>query len=442
MRREFLIPTLFVVAVSSLWFTNNAWKCETFAWDTAPVQYATSHPPIVAATDTPHPNDVNEHSHPNATKGISIGREPSFLQWPASPVEVPKDWSYQTPKYCNPDKQFNSSSAANRDNKIIVHFHLQHNAGTNFYYFARTQFVDECATRACHQESKHCMVSFNEEVEAENLRSNYEKYGVQYVSYELMLPPRFPLPFISKTARHGLYFTTIVRDPFKRFLTNIRRAEGKFRGVEDKPGSPFWQDLSGRQNIYHGDNLNARWLSGAVDAIGIDHINIAKCRLQLFDLVISDVLYDHATKKVLCPLNNWEEGRFCKDENEQQKHAQKIDPLEETNPILIGAWIERLRPSFEIYDYARILSLKQLKEHGVQDLPELSSVPSYMETLARYTNMSLSDAHFKKIPRVSLENEDRFHPPKEFCDQMKLVWTSNPDEVPNAYGIGTIKNRF
>jgi len=36
------------------------------------------------------------------------------------------------------------------------------------------------------------MVSYNEQVEAENIRQNYVKYGVQYVSYELMLPPRMP----------------------------------------------------------------------------------------------------------------------------------------------------------------------------------------------------------------------------------------------------------
>jgi hypothetical protein len=59
------------------------------------------------------------------------------------------------------------------------------------------------------------MVSYNEEVEAENIRNNYINHGVQYVSYELMLPPRFPLPFVSDTARQGIFFTTIVRNPFK-----------------------------------------------------------------------------------------------------------------------------------------------------------------------------------------------------------------------------------
>ena len=59
------------------------------------------------------------------------------------------------------------------------------------------------------------MVSYNEEVEAANIRQNFENHGIQYVSYELQLPPRFPLPFVSETARQGLYFTTIVRNPFR-----------------------------------------------------------------------------------------------------------------------------------------------------------------------------------------------------------------------------------
>jgi len=53
------------------------------------------------------------------------------------------------------------------------------------------------------------------EVEADNIRANYKNYGLQYISYELQLPPHFPLPFVSETAREGLFFTTIVRDPFK-----------------------------------------------------------------------------------------------------------------------------------------------------------------------------------------------------------------------------------
>lgn len=192
--------------------------------------------------------------------------------------------------------------------------------------------------------------------------------------------------------------------------------------------SPYWIDFhDGKQSFYSGDNLNLRWLAGTRDHITTDHINIAKCRLQLFDLVIADTLYEHAVKKVLCPLNNWKGKQHCDNTITNTEHKSKPNPLNGTDPILIGGWIERLRPSFEIYDYARILSWKQLRERGVKDLPEMSEVPSFMTTLAKYTGMKVTDEHFNKITRVSLRNEDHFHPPVEFCERMKRIWSSNPD---------------
>lgn len=204
----------------------------------------------------------------------------------------------------------------------------------------------------------------------------------------------------------------------------------KFDPTNDngRASSPFWFDLHGEQKFYSGDNLNIRWLAGTREQIiTTDHINIAKCRLQLFDLVIVDTAYEHATKKVMCPLNNWKGKSYCSDTIANTEHRTKPDPLNGTDPILIGGWIERLRPSFEIYDYARILSWKQLTERGVRDLPEMSEVPSYMATLAKYTGMQVTDAHFRNIPRVSLSTQDDFHPPVEFCERMKRVWTSNRD---------------
>lgn len=139
---------------------------------------------------------------------------PAYLQWEGSQndnVSPPQNWVFQMPKFCISSFHYNHSLHSQQ--KIIVHYHMQHNAGTEFYIFAK-QYTP-CATRACWQTAKHCMVSYNEVVESENIRHNYRKYGVQYVSYELMLPPRFPMPFVSEDARRGLFFTTIMRDPFK-----------------------------------------------------------------------------------------------------------------------------------------------------------------------------------------------------------------------------------
>jgi hypothetical protein len=395
--------------------------------------------------------------------------EPSFLQWDATPVEIPEDWKFVTPKYCRNDTIKEFVDGVEKYGKIIVHYHLQvriqsaefccwygykliqcillkpntflkHNAGTEFYRAIKA-FVP-CATRACWQISKHCMVSYDERTEAENLRINYRQSGVQYVSYETMLPPKFPLPFVSEEAREGFFFTTIVRDPFRRFLTHLRRINTK-RAPVDGPNGPFWNDVREKHGLYDGDNLNIRWLSGARGTITKEHINIAKCRLQLFDLVILDVFYDYALKKVLCPMNGWKGNGYCKQNVAAEEHkSKKADPFEGVDKSLIGAWVERLRPSFEIYDYAKLLSLKQLKQHGVQDLPAVSEVPLYMETMAKYTGTDLWPQHFNKIPKVNLQNMHLFDPPADFCDEMKNVWMEGNDVVPDVYGIGTIKQQW
>ena len=350
---------------------------------------------------------------------------PSYLQWSTKRPEIPQNWSYNTPKYYREPENFSPDS----NQKIIVHYHLQHNAGTSFYQLAHNFTA---ATRACWQSAKHCLVSYNQDVEAENIRNNYFQYGIQYVSYEVMLPPRFPLPFVSESAREGLFFTTIMRNPMSRLITWSRSDRHKPK-VVGGPTENFWNEVSGKSGIYMRENLNVRWLSGSLDAITEDHLNIAKCRLQLFDLVIADTLYDTAVNEVVCPLNNWQGRRFCNPNQSNEPKDKKQDPLNATDSHFIGAWIERLRPSFELYDYARILSYAQLKAHGVKDVPPVSEVPSYIATLSKYTNITLE---VPEESRVSLTNIYKLHPPREFCEKMKTVWESNADEVPYIDGIG------
>lgn len=368
----------------------------------------------------------------------SHGFEPSFLQWDATPAEIPSDWHYVTPNFCRNSTTDPTFDNTPRNGKIIVHFHMQHNAGTNFFS-AIKQYVP-CATRACWQVHKHCLVSYDENIEAENIRYNYKQHGVQYVSVELMLPPKLSLPFVSSEAREGLYFTTIVRDPFRRFLTHLRHTNKD--GTLDGPNGHYWRDYREKQDLYSGDNLNVRWLSGARGAITKDHVNIAKCRLQLFDLVILDVFYDHALKKVLCPMNGWKGKQHCSAELAKEEHkSNKADPLERVDKAFVGGWIERLRPSFEIYDYAKLLSLKHLKEQGVTELPSVSEIPLYMETMAKYTGTDVTK-QFKDIPKVNVENMHLFHPPAEFCANMREIWSNGDDVVPDVFGIGAIKKSW
>lgn len=401
-------------------------------------------PPPLVEQELQQEENTNHYDSSRSSSGTD--EKPSYLNWADSPPKIPANWSYVTPDFCAPTKRCDSCyekwrnhpvdfSKKNVTEKIIVHYHMQHNAGTNFFSLAHN--FTPCATRACWQREKHCLVSYDQEVEAENIRSNYERHGIQYVSYEVMLPPRFPLPFVSESAREGLFFTTIMRNPMDRFTTWIRGL-GKNKFSDGSPHNFFWSEMVGNRGLYKRENLNVRWLAGALDEITSDHLNIAKCRLQLFDLVIVDTYYDTAVNEVVCPLNNWEGTRYCNATLKSDKdRPKKKDPLSGTDSHFVGAWIERLRPSFELYDYARILSYAHLQMNGVKDVPKVSSVPSYIQALSKYTNITL------KVPekmRVSAGNIDKMHPPEEFCEKMKRIWRSNSDEVPFIYGIGALGN--
>ena len=219
-RGNLIVAGIINLSVLALVISNLGLKCENEYLDAA--RKYTDAPILESSRRWTNDNDEydgggTQEDHDAAATDHSAMFEPSYLKWDVAPVNVPSDWSYQNPKSCKANiTDFAKTSTHLYDptnQKIIVHYHMQHNAGTSFYNLANK--FTPCATRACFQESKHCFVSMNQEVEATNIRNNYKEYGIQYVSYEVMLPPRFPLPFVSESAREGLFFTTIVRDPFK-----------------------------------------------------------------------------------------------------------------------------------------------------------------------------------------------------------------------------------
>ena len=212
-----------IIALSALYIGNIVWKCGDRGYNNAYNELmSNSDAPSFFGIPNSNDNDdgIKISRHAAESSGGSVNSlTPSYLKWDLSTVEPPDEWAWQNTKsiFCNNNNT--NSKPYDPEQKIIVHMHLQHNAGTEFFFMGEE--YSPCATRACWQEAKHCAVSMNEEIEAENLRENYRRYGVQYVSYEFMLPPRFPLPFVSKTARNGLYFTTIIRDPFKVSIMHI-----------------------------------------------------------------------------------------------------------------------------------------------------------------------------------------------------------------------------
>jgi len=85
---------------------------------------------------------------------------PSYLHWKL-PSPKPENWQVNVNTQSVNCKNNNATKQyTDLDQKIIVHFHMQHNAGTEFYAFVKG--YTPCATRACWQEAKQCIVSYNE----------------------------------------------------------------------------------------------------------------------------------------------------------------------------------------------------------------------------------------------------------------------------------------
>ena len=105
----------------------------------------------------------------------------------------------------------------------------------------------------------------------------------------------------------------------------------------------FWHlTASHHVDNYNADNLSVRWLAGVGynRPITEQDLNLAKCRLELFDLVMTDKTMEQAMTKVLCPSREWKdcEKRF------DSVVPSKVDPFGEMDPIYVGAWMERQRP--------------------------------------------------------------------------------------------------
>lgn len=346
-------------------------------------------------------------------KDVSCNTTYQIMEGP-SWNETPTNWTFSPPP---PNHCQNPNVSLPR----IMHYHIQHHAGTMFWSLAYNN--GECAPRACEQKDKHCLVSYSSKVEANHIRNNTP---LTYISYEIMLPPRFPFPFVQD--RDGLFFTTIMRNPMDRLKTVFRR-------IKD-PQESFWRNSQGRSShidAYNLDNMSVRWLAGVGynRPITEQDMNLAKCRLELFDLVMTDVTLEKAMTQVICPRRNWEK---CQQRFRNQR--EKENPFETMESHYVGAWIERQRPSFELYDYARLLSVQQLEErYGLNDTGDNLLKPSFVQTMELYTNTSCAP-HCPMLKRRSLEPEGTF--PPAFCQAYNQTWASNVDAVPRLFGIGCI----
>jgi hypothetical protein len=246
------------------------------------------------------------------------------------------------------DGKIENCGAADPNRVIFVHYHIQHHIGTALSDLAKRN--DECAPRICSQKLGHCLQSLNERGEAAHLLAT----NLTYVSYELTLSLEFPLPFVDPDVRKNFFFTTIMRDPLDRMLTTARHR------LKDTPLHYIFPENQTVSKTLDAENKALKWLAvdtrkPFTDTAAV--VALAKCRLELFDVVLTDDLLTEGLGLV-CKLRGW---KSCK----LRKKKDKSKELRVDRAILVG-WIERQRPSYELYDYARWLAADRLRKAGIE----------------------------------------------------------------------------
>eukprot|EP00929_Paragymnodinium_shiwhaense_P077990 TRINITY_DN40322_c0_g1_i1.p1 TRINITY_DN40322_c0_g1~~TRINITY_DN40322_c0_g1_i1.p1 ORF type:complete len:453 (+),score=67.41 TRINITY_DN40322_c0_g1_i1:118-1476(+) len=356
-----------------------------------------------------------------------------FPAWLPNPPKLMHPGPFE-PEPCTDGKRDSRKTLSAGTGRVHIHYHIQHHAGTMMWDCA--MYADECGPRACLRRSQECFFSLSEEVEAQKVLER----GYTYISYEMMLPPRFPMPFVGH--RDKFFFTVIMRHPLDRLLSKTsvidytrqfpeEMAKGDYTStvlLPDKPHGPL-------RGGYPHENLALRWLAGKPSPLQLTLHDVAraKCRLLGFDLVISDTLSTETVQKVLCNGHHWRWNctgfKFKKPKSHNRTARERI-----RNDALYSVLVERHRMDFELYDFAMGLARKHLLQYGVRTkatLPPLSA-SSYVDAMQDV--LKLSDSGLKEMrAEVKMQAEgpgtmkalgvDNL---QSFCNRMHDEWSNNP----------------
>jgi hypothetical protein len=172
------------------------------------------------------------------------------------------------------------------------YYHIQYSAGTMLWDMEKKN--GEYAPQACSQRERQCLISYDERVEASNLLQSNMRY----------IPREFPLPFVNARIRRNFYFMTILRNPFDRMLSHHLRR----KHPSEHEHNILWKELRrDKDDAYGANNFIVRWLAGvpAAREIGQEDVDLAKCHLDLFDLVLTDQTVKAGLSQIICPSRNW-----------------------------------------------------------------------------------------------------------------------------------------
>ena len=150
-RAPLMVGLLLITAVLSSIFIG---KCQNVYLDATHRFMIDAPSELSSPTHGVVDGDGNTSMQRDINSAVGGGYPPSYLQWNMTPPQISQDeWVFKKPRFCSNISDFRFNITKHGGQKIIVHFHMEHNVGTNFWGLAN-KFAP-CALRSCWQVSKH-----------------------------------------------------------------------------------------------------------------------------------------------------------------------------------------------------------------------------------------------------------------------------------------------
>lgn len=212
---------------------------------------------------------------------------------------------------------------------------------------------------------------------------------------------------------------------------------------------------------YLSDNLALRWLSGKVGnqrPLTEADLTLAKCRLDGFDFIMDFSLLAE-TLPALCDSSVWRWKACSRGRGDRPRPGTTGGPTMGGsmrsltswpskaastrkgvhNDTLYGAFVQRHRLSFDLYDYSRLLAAKHMVQFGLRKTELPPPPPSYVEALVA-GGVKLNkhaQAHAGKYLKQRHTGSQARAKHRRACEKIHRKWALNAEGTkPDIVGIG------
>ena len=239
---------------------------------------------------------------------------------------------------------------------MIIHFHIQHHAGTNLLDIVKRNHLETKADSAWGHETQVATVQYQHpiigppglpwikpdpQLSADELEQRWLALGLEWAQIEMPFNRVDNTPWDSSK----IVFTIIMRHPMDRILANTTYPRKGFPEILEKGDYSRWVNREGGDYV---DNMALRWIAGKSSREGPvneqDYLE-AKKRLEKFNLIIIQEWLPEAGQ-LLHDVLGWQDYDFG------PKRVRK--PARERINIdaLYDELVERLHYDIKLYEHA------------------------------------------------------------------------------------------